>query len=1010
MTRRPLNRKIVLFLLLHILFIGRNLAQNSSFVDYLDTLTSIDQKVIDTADILAYHFVNTKKYEPMFRAGKKAWEVADRLMVNESDSLAMRLKFLGKLGCAQGLSMQGYYEEGLPLFESTIIEWENYFGSELRLASIYIGLSWAYAAFGDITKQIWAENQATRIAFLNTNEKSPYYSILGAYYLKLAKSYRELGQHEKSLQILSKAIKVYVTAGSNSIDLSRVFFDIGLIYQELGDTIKANLYLDSMQLHFSRAPESERKLRYQFSFKVNRGHVYHNLGDLKQAHKLYSKGLENALLYEKRYASLKKEITKRLLADIYHVRSKVNLELELYDEAEMDLKNAMKYWLTFNNKKSEYWRDMQLTEAAISASAGRPEEALEQLQTILKQYTSIFEVDWNTFQYEESLLLNPKILKILKKKAEIIYKAYNTKKLNLSLNEVLGHFSLGQQYMERMILSYSTLASVSISYDANRSLYDLPIDLVFQQYEGESTKQWAELLFQMMEKAKNMQLLSAIQSKREFIKMGVPEKLLQQEQEYQKQWILYEKLLTKELAKDEKNQKQIINYQALTNRYKISYDSVLLEIKQNYPAYFKATRQTEVVSLSNVQNQLEKKDLLYNFYWGSKKIYILAISSNRIKYWTVNKDAHFLNQLTTFATSVQNSPEDIPISAVSTFNRIGNFLFEKLLKKGLEDTEVSKLILLSDGQLNFLPWSALSTSINEVATDFSQLPYLIKQYQIQSEYVATLLQEQHSKSNLTYDYIGYAPSYKGLDWVANRGMSNFQIEQLYPGIYRDSMANLVYSISEVEQASNYFQDRMIFKQEKATESIFKKYRQKAAIQHFAMHGITNDTDPMLSLLLFHKSKDSLEDGNLFAYEIYNMNISANLAVLSACNTGGGVYQNGLGVMSLARAFKYAGCQDVLMSLWRANDHSAYKLITNFFEELNQKESKAAALQKATLRYLNENKNIKAMHPHYWAGFSLIGKGDPIAYHSNHLWIYFALLILLSTFLYFRVIRGRKPRI
>jgi CHAT domain-containing protein len=164
----------------------------------------------------------------------------------------------------------------------------------------------------------------------------------------------------------------------------------------------------------------------------------------------------------------------------------------------------------------------------------------------------------------------------------------------------------------------------------------------------------------------------------------------------------------------------------------------------------------------------------------------------------------------------------------------------------------------------------------------------------------------------------------------------------------------------------------------ATEEIFKRNASKPRIVHLAMHGFLNDCNPLLSGLAFSLESvnktpsDSVSDefdGLLYAYEIYNLKINAELAVLSACNTGSGHLEKGEGVMSLARAFKYAGCPNVVMSLWQAEDAATAQIMKDFYGQLQQGVGKDEALRQAKMNYL---KNSKLDHPYFWSAFVLIG--------------------------------------
>ena len=90
-------------------------------------------------------------------------------------------------------------------------------------------------------------------------------------------------------------------------------------------------------------------------------------------------------------------------------------------------------------------------------------------------------------------------------------------------------------------------------------------------------------------------------------------------------------------------------------------------------------------------------------------------------------------------------------------------------------------------------------------------------------------------------------------------------------------------------------------------------------------------------------------------------------------------------MSLSRAFQYAGCPSVVMSLWPANDVAAKEVIVGFFRQLQQGVPKSEALQRASLDFLSNVKDDKLAHPFYWANFVVIGKDDPIQIEHPVAW-------------------------
>jgi CHAT domain-containing protein len=156
---------------------------------------------------------------------------------------------------------------------------------------------------------------------------------------------------------------------------------------------------------------------------------------------------------------------------------------------------------------------------------------------------------------------------------------------------------------------------------------------------------------------------------------------------------------------------------------------------------------------------------------------------------------------------------------------------------------------------------------------------------------------------------------------------------------------------------------------------------------------------MFSKLIF--AKDSIEDGYLHTYEIFGQNLNADLAVLSACNSGNGTLVSGEGVLSMAHAFTHAGCPSVLMTKWDVDEKSTSTILNHFYENLRAGKSKSEALRDAKLTFL-ENSPAVLHDPYYWAGLVLIGDDSALfdkPWYSS--WIgLMGIVILLFTLIFF----------
>jgi CHAT domain-containing protein len=175
-----------------------------------------------------------------------------------------------------------------------------------------------------------------------------------------------------------------------------------------------------------------------------------------------------------------------------------------------------------------------------------------------------------------------------------------------------------------------------------------------------------------------------------------------------------------------------------------------------------------------------------------------------------------------------------------------------------------------------------------------------------------------------------------------------------------------------------------------------------------MHGILNKKLPQNSALAFTEQKDSSQDAFLYAYEISQLPIRADLIVLSACETGYGKFQQGEGVLSLGRSFFYAGAPSLVMSLWSINDQATQQIMQAFYQGLELGQSQTQALRQAKLHYLQHTQaQVEAAHPAFWAALQQVGADRPVALHRKALsgWWGLALLPLLGLIWFWRYRRS-----
>ena len=236
------------------------------------------------------------------------------------------------------------------------------------------------------------------------------------------------------------------------------------------------------------------------------------------------------------------------------------------------------------------------------------------------------------------------------------------------------------------------------------------------------------------------------------------------------------------------------------------------------------------------------------------------------------------------------------------------------------------------------------------------------------------INKRPSKNRYGKELIAFAPDFGAMRQMANvtRGEDTL----------RNSLLPLEGAKEEVTHLANLYHGTAYFAED-ASEQRFISEAPHAKILHLATHATVDHERPAYSRLFFdQKQTDSLRDGDLYAFELYSMNLQAELVTLSACNTGAGKYQEGEGVMSLGYSFAYAGCPNIVMSLWPVADRPASQIMVDFYERLKNGKDKATALHEAKLQYLQQADALSA-NPFFWGSFVFIGDNRPIDF-DHHL--------------------------
>ncbi len=184
---------------------------------------------------------------------------------------------------------------------------------------------------------------------------------------------------------------------------------------------------------------------------------------------------------------------------------------------------------------------------------------------------------------------------------------------------------------------------------------------------------------------------------------------------------------------------------------------------------------------------------------------------------------------------------------------------------------------------------------------------------------------------------------------------------------------------EAEALQRIFPDAVLYLGKNAQRATALAEAGRYRYLHFATHGFFNDAAPMLSsIVLADPPARSDDDGFLTARDIFELNLSAELVVLSACDSARGEQRSGEGIVGLTWALFVAGAPTQVLSQWGVDDASTARLMEEFYRRLKRGEAKGAALRQAALSLMrlpspkSTIDNRKYSHPYYWAPFILVG--------------------------------------
>jgi CHAT domain-containing protein len=541
--------------------------------------------------------------------------------------------------------------------------------------------------------------------------------------------------------------------------------------------------------------------------------------------------------------------------------------------------------------------------------------------------------------------------------------------------------------------SQAQLAGLEVSY----RYFEEILLVCLAQYQLQKDPQWLDRAFFYMEKSKSNLLNSAIRLSSV------------SNQTANLQWLSEERALRRQIDSLEiksyelgksglpKHHPDLVRLRQEIFHAQEDLQTFLSEVEATDPQYYALRYGTQVPSLAEMRQSLpDANTLLLEYFVGEDNLFILAMSAADVRIVQLPLDSlgseveAFLRQFDARSHNLLHAKRNFIESAQALYARLIRPVAELLPDQG-------RIVVVPDGKLGYVPFEALLNDAVAIAptTAYRDMPYLLRSHSVgyASSAVAMRLIAPRERRKSEMRLLAFAPTFEN-EQLSGAFAQATTVENKAVAATRSAMIQspLHYTSEEVQRISRYFKGE-VFQGPAATESQFKRSAQDYNILHFATHGDIQDGNPMFSGIAFSAEGEAgKEDGMLHTLELFDMNLQAELAVLSACNTGKGVIQRGEGVMSLARGFMYAGCPSIVMSLWSVDDAASASIMDEFYRQLSKGKSKDAALRAAKFSYLDAADESKA-HPYYWAAHVMIG--DPSGFRGNYQgWAWGAVILCL----------------
>ncbi|MGD1903752.1 MAG: tetratricopeptide repeat protein [Geitlerinemataceae cyanobacterium] len=407
-------------------------------------------------------------------------------------------------------------------------------------------------------------------------------------------------------------------------------------------------------------------------------------------------------------------------------------------------------------------------------------------------------------------------------------------------------------------------------------------------------------------------------------------------------------------------------------------DALAARIRQTDPAYA-ALQYPEPLTLAQVQQRvLDDETTLLQYSLAGDRSYVWIVTRDGFESVTLPGRDTIETAAREFYASVDRAGN--PLATARKARQLGNLVFAPVAELLATD----RLLVVPDGALHQIPFSALALPDAE---DYQ--PLLTRHEIVSAPSVTAIATNRETMADrplapgrlavladpvFTADdprLTGVpAPETATADRGIGRTLRDFDLRSLARLPYTKTEADRLLELARGDRG-NADRGNAAFDFEASYDWVTGSGAKRYQYIHFATHGFANSENPELSGLVLSlvDANGQPQNGFLRLADIFNLEMPAEMVVLSACQTGLGENVGGEGVVGLTRGLMYAGAERTVLSLWNVNDEKTADLMVKFYAGIWEDGlTPAAALRQAQLAMWEAGE-----HPYYWAAFGLQGE-------------------------------------